>query len=99
MARTRSSLIVDSIKGRIGEIIIKQYGKRTVVSRVPDMSGIKPTKKQTAKRSKFKEAVAYAQSIIRDPEKKAAYKKTLRRGKTVYHEAIKEYLKRNPYVG
>jgi hypothetical protein len=93
MARV-SSIIM--IKGRVGEIVFKKYGNRMVASRIPDMSGIKPTKKQKAKRSRFKEAVAYAQSIIRDPEKKAAYKKTLKRGKTVYHSAIKEYLKKNP---
>jgi hypothetical protein len=89
----RASSII-TIKGRVGEIVFKKYGNRMVASRIPDMSGIKPTKKQKAKRSHFKEAVVYAQSI-RDPEKKAAYKKTLKRGKQVYHSAIKEYLKKN----
>lgn len=90
----RASSII-TLKGRVGEFIFKKYGNRMVVSKVPDMSGIKPTKKQKVKRSRFKEAVAYAQSIVHDPEKKAAYKKTLGRGKRVFQSAIKEYLKRN----
>jgi len=90
----RASSII-TLKGRVGELIFKKYGNKMVVSKVPDMSGIKPTKKQKAKRSRFKEAVAYAQAIVRDPEKKAAYKKTLRRGKQVYQSAIREYLIRN----
>lgn len=96
MARAKSSPVISAIKGRIGDIVLKQYGNRTVVSKLPDMSKIRPTKKQKAERSRFKEAVAYAQSIVRDPKKKAAYKKTLRRGKRVYQSAIKEYLKNNP---
>lgn len=45
------------------------------------------------KRNIFRQAVAYARSIINDPLKKAEYKQGLLRGKTVYHAAITEYLK------
>jgi hypothetical protein len=37
--------------------------------------------------------VQYAKSIIADPKKKAALKAKLPRGKSVYHAAIKKYLK------
>ena len=96
MARVQKGALISSLRGKVGDFIIRRYRNGYVISKVPDISNIKPTKKQKAKRSRFKDAVAYAQSIIRDPEKKAEYKKTLRRGKTVYHSAIKEYLEKNP---
>jgi hypothetical protein len=89
-------LMVSMIRGKVGNVIVKHYDYGVVVSRVPDMTGIKPTKIQKIKRSRFKEAVAYAGAIIHNPEKKAAYKNTLRRGKMVYHAAIQEYLKKHP---
>jgi hypothetical protein len=38
-------------------------------------------------------AVAYAQSIITDPIKKAAYQEKLPKGKRVYNAALQEFLK------
>lgn len=93
MARATSII---AFKGKLGEFIFKRYGNKMVVSRVPDMSNIRPTRKQKAKRSRFKDAVAYAQTIVNDPVKKAAYQKNLRRGKKVYQSAIAEYLKTHP---
>ena len=40
------------------------------------------------------DAVAYAKEILGSPAKNAAYKKGLKKGETVYHKAIKEYLAR-----
>lgn len=94
MARIQNGSILSGVSGKVGGIVIKQYRTGPVASKIPDMSNVKATKKQKAKRSLFKEAVAYAQQIIRDPERKAAYKATLRRGRSVYHTAIAEYLKK-----
>jgi hypothetical protein len=43
----------------------------------------------------FAEAVAYAQSIIRNPAKKKAFEKKLKKNERVYNAAIKEYLWKN----
>ena len=95
MARSRN-LLLRNVQGQIGkEFVVKKYGKKTVVTKYPDMSGIKPSKLQKVKRSRFAEAVAFAQSIIRDPSKKAIYAKKVKKGQSVYHYAIKEFLKNN----
>lgn len=97
MAQSVNSILLHQIKGKIGkQIVIKQYGKKTVVSAYPDMSGIKPSKLQKVKRKGFAEAVVYAQSILHDPAKKKAYAKKLKKGMSVYHAAIQEFLKRQP---
>ena len=87
-------LMLSMIRGKVGNVIVKHYAYGIVVSKVPDMPNINPTQPQQVKRAAFKEAVAYAQSILRDPEKKAAYQKTLKRGKNVYQGAIKEFFGR-----
>ena len=67
---------------------------KTVVTAYPDMSNVKPSKAQKDKRSLFKEAVAYAQHINLDAALKKKYSKKLQAGESVYHYAIKKYLKK-----
>ncbi len=94
MARS-NNLLLRNVQGQIGkEFVVKKYGTKTVVTRYPDMSGIKPSKLQKVKRSRFAEAVAYAQNIIRNPVLKAQYAKKAKKGQAVYHYAIKEFLGR-----
>jgi hypothetical protein len=94
MARIRSNILTKGLSGQIGQqVVFKQYGKKTVVSRYPDMSNIKPSKLQKKGRNRFAEAVAYAQSINNDPVKKASYTKKVKKGHTVFNFAIQEFLK------
>ncbi|MBC7493922.1 MAG: hypothetical protein H7221_02860 [Flavobacterium sp.] len=94
MAKTDNPLLKNT-SGKIGNfIVVKQYKYGTVISAVPDMSRVKKSKLQKLKQNWFKDAVAYAQTILRDPKKKAAYAKKLKEGKTVYHTAIQEYLEK-----
>jgi hypothetical protein len=59
------------------------------------MSRIKPSRKQKSNRNVFKEAVAYAKNINRTPALKQVYLKKIKKGESVYHYAIKEYLKKH----
>ena len=94
MAQSNDSVLLRHVRGQIGkQIVVKRYGTKTVITAYPDMSNVKPTKLQKKKRKIFAEAVAYAQAINNDPVRKAQYKKKLKKGQTVYHYAIKEYLK------
>jgi hypothetical protein len=94
MARARNSFILEGLRGKIGDIVVKQYRYGTVVTKVPDMSNVKSTRLQKKKRKKFKEAVAFALKILADPKAKAAFEAKLKRGKTVYHTAISQFLKK-----
>ena len=91
----KNSVTLNGIHGRIGEYVIKQTRHGAVLSKIPDMSKVKPSKLQKQKRAVFKQAVAYAQAILADPEKLKEYKKNVKRGKTVYHTAIAEYFRTN----
>jgi hypothetical protein len=74
MAQSNSSILLRKMRGQIGkQFVVKQYGKKTVITAYPDMSNVKPSKAQKVKRKRFAETVAYAQSILHDPVKKKAY--------------------------
>ena len=92
MARVPKNSWLNGVSGELGGVVFKRYTYGTVVSKKPDMSRVKKSPLQAVKRNTFKEAVAYAQGIIRNKQKKAAYAKKLKKGQTVYHAAIKEYM-------
>ena len=95
MARTKNDILTKALKGQIGkQLVFKQYGKKTVVTRYPDMSKVVPSELQKEQRSGFAEAVAYAKSINNDPVLKAKYAKKVKKGKSVFQYAIQEYLQR-----
>src|ERR1041384_7835782 len=95
MARTNSEGILKNVSGKIGkQLVVKQYKDMTVISKYPDMSNVKPSKQQKNNRSLFKEAVAYATAINRNPVKKKEYLKKIGEGESVYRYALKEYLER-----
>ena len=81
-------------RAKPGEIIIKQYAGKTVVSKYPDMSNIMPSEPQLQKRSRFAEAVAYAKSINNSLILRADFLKRNGEVRSVYQAALKEFLNR-----
>lgn len=67
-------------------------GGKTIVIKKADMSKVVWSPAQKSTRGHFGEAVAFAQSVLADPELKKAYAKRARRkGTDAYHLAISEY--------
>jgi hypothetical protein len=62
------------IQGSIGKsFVIKHYRYGVVMTRYPNMKNIRPSKAQKVQRNLFKEAVSFAQWVLRDPERTKAY--------------------------
>lgn len=95
MAVVKRNQVTKGLSGKFHEFIFKNYSYGTVVSKVPDRSKVKLSKKQKAANTIFKAAVAYAKEVIRDPKKRKPYEVKLKRGKTVYHTALADYLKKH----
>jgi hypothetical protein len=93
MSVLRKKHITEHFSGAIGKtVVVKQYATKTVITAYPDMSKVMASAKQQYCKFLFKEAVAYAQSILNDPAQKAAYAAKLPAGRSVYHAALSEYL-------
>ena len=83
MARLSKNLL-DGMSGGIGkQLVFKQYNGKTVVTKYPDMSNVKPSEGQKEGRKVFAEAVQYAKAISRNPVQKAEDQKKLKPGETV----------------
>ncbi len=96
MAQSTNSLLLRKMRGQIGkQFVVKQYGKKTVITAYPDMSNVKPSRAQKANRREFAKAVAYAQDILHDPVKKKAFAAKLKKGDSVYHAAMREFRANN----
>ena len=91
--RTKLPFRLRMIQGAIGKrYVIKHYKWGIIQTKYPDMTKIKASPKQRTCRNLFREAVVYAQSVIADPVREAAWQKRLRRRKGVYNEAVKAYM-------
>ncbi len=93
MALSKNNIVTDSLSGKIGNVIFKNYGDRTVVSKYPDMSKVVKTESQLENQYLFKAAHTYAKNMLADSKKKEAFIKTLPKGKFAYHEAVSKYMK------
>ncbi|RYY01074.1 MAG: hypothetical protein EOO53_19915 [Gammaproteobacteria bacterium] len=85
------------LKGQLGNLVIKQYKNKVVVTTMPAKQVKKNRKPSALKKlyeSNFTAAVAYARAILADPKKKAAYEKKVGPGQRVYNYAIAEYAKK-----
>ena len=93
MARCKNSIFgaSEGMRGTIGkQIVFRKRGDDIFASKYPDMSNVVQSEKQLESNDIFGYAVRFAQEIIHDPVKKAAYKHP--KGKSVYHTAIKDYM-------
>lgn len=96
MGKVKNNVLVQALSGKIDGILLKQYSYGTVISKMPDRSKVKLTKHQKVLNGHFQEAVAFAQSIIEDPQKKMSFSKAAKkRGLSVYHYVLSEYMKGN----
>jgi hypothetical protein len=84
----------DKKNNRIGDIVIKKYGDKTVVSKYPDMSNIIPSDSQKEKRTRFADAVSYAKAINSSIVLRNDFLKRVGEVKSVYQSALKEFLQR-----
>ena len=84
----------DDFRGQIDKkVVIKKWMDKIIITAYPDMSKVKYNDNQQAEQKRFADAVAYAQTIINDPQKKAQYKARLPKGKRVFNAAIAEFMK------
>ena len=81
------------IRGAIGkEFVIKHYRYGVVKTKFPDMTRIIASIQQRKFQDLFREAVAYAKTVMADPVKKKDWEKKVRIKYRVFNRVIKEYM-------
>jgi hypothetical protein len=73
MAKAIINSALQTLRGRIGDLVFKQYDYGTVVTRVPRMNRVKPSRKQLAHRQDVKAAGKFYRRVLNDPTLRAQY--------------------------
>ena len=91
-----NNILLKQARGALGkQIVIKQYGDKTVLSAYPDMSKRKLSPKQIEANLLMKGANYYAQGIIANPERRDAALLRLKvLENKLYRAIIKDYMTR-----
>ena len=66
MASTNNNPLLAGVRGRIGNLVIKQYKYGTVITQMPDFISTEPTEGQKRHRAHFAAAVKYAKEQKRN---------------------------------
>lgn len=91
MAQAKLHALLESLRGSVGDIVLKRYGDRVIVSKKPDMSRRKLSEKQRAHHERFRRGAAYGRMVRDTPELAAVYAPVAEeRGQAVYHVALRD---------
>lgn len=88
------NILLKQLRGTFGkQIVVKQYGDKTVLTNYPDMSNRKLSPKQMEANEKMRNANYYAQGIMSNKETKDAALLRLKvLENKLYRALIKEYM-------
>jgi hypothetical protein len=98
MATVITSDLIESISGRMGDLIFRTYNGRTVVSSrpvIPASRRKKQSELQAYRRSRFREASIFSKKMMLDPIKKEYYRRKAKemRLTNAYTAALTHYLR------
>ena len=99
MAKARLNPVLELITGKIGNLVFRRAhtGKLSVIYR-PDMSRVKWSAAQKAHRERFREAVVYAKSAMKDPDVRPVYEQMAaekKSNKRPFDMAVSDYFAGN----
>jgi hypothetical protein len=96
MARIRNNNLTRGLSGMVGgQMVFRTWNGKTYLSNAPSKPK-KQSKRQKENRMKFKEATAFAKTMMLDPVKKAEYKSIADKLQlpNAYTAAITEYMRK-----
>ena len=80
------------LKGKMGDWTYRRMHGQQTIMKTPDMSHVKWTKAQKQNRSRFGEAIHYAQQAMANPAVRARYEKAARKtGRQPFRVAVSDY--------
>jgi|ERR1039457_5347224 2,4-dienoyl-CoA reductase-like NADH-dependent reductase (Old Yellow Enzyme family) len=95
MAIIRNNLITRGYSGKIGGIILRQRGNKTIMALAPKVKKKqKPTQAQQAARHRFATAIAMTRELMNDPEKVKYYSKKAKGTQTAWNVAMKDCMEK-----
>jgi hypothetical protein len=89
-----NNALLEGVSGRISDVVFRQRFGKTIISKMPDYSNPPPSSaRQISIRLQFKDAVAYAKTVMADPVLKMLYGKKAKNGRSAFNLAIADFCK------
>ena len=94
MSKTTQNQLTKFYSGKFGQdfVLRHYYNGKSVLAKLPKPYDTTPTEKQGIVRTEFTLAVGYAKGCRINPEKLALYGPTVKVGRSVYRQAMNDYL-------
>ena len=95
MPKVRFKEMVVEIQGTMYDVVFKKSSRgRSIVTKKPDMSGVKWSKAQKANRKRMRYSHDYAKAAMADPQVRAVYEAiAAEEGRVAYNVALSDYWK------
>ena len=93
MASSKDNMLVYKFSGKVGNVLLKVYGDKVVMSKIPNMENRVLSEKQIELNTQMKKANFYAKSIMADPVRKeeSSIRLSVASNK-LYRALVKEYI-------
>ena len=93
MAKVKLNPTLESIQGKIGDLVYRRFNDEEIVGRMPDRTGIVPTPNQVAQQQKFRLAALYGKAALADPQTRTVYEDAAsRKGEPVFAVTVADFL-------
>ena len=94
MAISFKNVITKLYSGRVGDIVLRNYGGKSVMAKRPDCSKVIKSPAQLENQKRFAKAVKISKAVKNDPERAKFYieKKRKTKYKDVYHVVMSDYM-------
>ena len=95
MPKVRYQPMVVEIQGTMYDVVFKKSPQgKTIVTKKPDMSGVKWSKAQKDNRKRMRYSNNYAKAAMADPQVRAVYEaRAAKEGRVAYNVALSDYWK------
>ena len=94
MAISFKNLITKHYSGRVGDVVLRNYGGKSVMAKRPDCSKVVKSAAQLANMARFAKAAKYSKAVKNDPQWSEDYseKKKKTKYQDVYHAAMSDFM-------
>ena len=93
MPRRKDSLIKPMSALFAERVLVQAHGKDFILTQLKPRRRKKSSEAQKTRQEKFKEAVAYAKYILKDPKIKKKYDRNLKGHRNAFQAVVAEYMK------
>ena len=92
MAKAKLNPVLEQMRGKVGDLVFREFEGETVLSRTPDRSGVATTEAQLAAQERFRQAALYGKMVVADPTTKAIYEEAAKaKGQPVFSLMVADF--------